>query len=74
VNAISRYRPKELGFVWKKAPLFASLMFCLTSFAFGADVGEAGGQRKLDPRLFRYSGATTFSPKKLELSPCEESY
>jgi len=54
VNAISNYCPKELGFVWKKAPLFASLIFCLTSFAFGADVAEAGGQRKLDPRLSRY--------------------
>src|SRR3954470_20439371 len=45
VNAISSYQ--EPGLVWKKAPLFASLMFCLTTFAFGADLGEAGGQRKL---------------------------
>ena len=54
VNAIFSHRPKELGLVWKKAPLFVSLMFCLTSFAFGAEVGEAGAQRKLDPRLSRY--------------------
>src|SRR4051794_25395237 len=54
VNAISNFRPKEVGFVWKKVAIVASLIFCLTSLAFGADVAEAGGKRELDPRLSQY--------------------
>jgi len=50
VNFIQYSREVEIS----RAPFLALLVVCLASPVAGAETGNAGGQRKLDPRLPKY--------------------